>query len=78
MPASKLTPEQMKAEILRLAKPLDDFTREHGITSFSLDNGDKKDCGTFDISLYRHPVPPRIKCALKEYGCIYVEDKDGK
>lgn len=37
--AGALSPEIMKEKLLALAKPIDEFMREHGIASFSFDNG---------------------------------------
>lgn len=67
-----MTPQQMKEEILRLAKPLDDFMREQGIASFHLGDATETNYATIDISATRIPLPPHIKCVLWRYGCIYV------
>lgn len=73
-----LTPEQMKARLLELARPIHAFIQEHNLAGFCLDDGpsehDPKARETFTIDFDVYPLPPRIKFVLKRYGSIIVED----
>jgi hypothetical protein len=68
-----MTPEEIKVKLQDLAKPMIEFMRQHDIASFLIPNDDTTD--SFDISISSVPLPPRIKCALKRYGSIYMIDK---
>lgn len=72
MPKQQLTGEQIKSNLLELLAPMLAFCDKQGITSFDLPtNGDESDSS---FCMFTRPLPPRIKCVLERYGCIYVAD----
>lgn len=70
-----MTPQEMKAKMLELSKPLDEFMREHKVASFSLDNAPEGGKATFEVRCFQVPLPPDIRCSLSVYGSIYLVDE---
>ena len=71
--AGPMTPEEMKAELKRLFKPVREFIDSRGIAGFLLSDPDTS-AKMFGADVT--PLPPRIKNVLWNYGSIYMIDED--
>lgn len=75
--AAEIPPEDLgkhlKHGLQQAAQPLFDFVRRHKIAGVLIpSHGDEQD---HELQVDVNPLPPRIKCVLREYGSIYVIDE---